>query len=50
MSRIRTFLAPMALALALAGGVSQPARPPAVPVDRAQAEAADRERAQLQQW
>lgn len=50
MSHIRTFLAPMALALVLAGCVSQPARPPAVPVDRAQADAADRERAQLTQW
>lgn len=50
MSRICRFLAPAALVLALAGCVSQPARPPVVPVDRAQAEAADRERAQLTQW
>jgi outer membrane lipoprotein LolB len=50
MSRIRTLLAPMALILALAGCVSQPARPPAVPVDLDQAEAADRERALIQDW
>jgi outer membrane lipoprotein LolB len=50
MSRIRTLLALVALILTLAGCVSQAPRPPAVPVDRAQAEAADRERALIQEW
>lgn len=43
-------LAACVLAVALSGCVSQPLRAPAVPVDRAQAEAQDRQRGAVTDW
>jgi len=47
---LRAFLAPVAMALILAGCVSQPTRAPDVPVDHAQARAQDERRAALTDW
>jgi outer membrane lipoprotein LolB len=50
MNSLRVLMACAVAALVLSGCVSQPVRAPEVPVDRAQAQAQDRERAAISQW
>lgn len=48
--KFHVLLAPLMVALVLAGCVSQPTRVPAVPVDQAQARAQDERRAAMTDW
>jgi len=48
--KLRAFIAPIAMALILAGCVSQPKRAPETPVDQALARAQDAQRAALTDW